>query len=64
MKTLAKRVEKLSKKKEAKPIEIQTEPPKRRQLSDSGSSTLYTQEPKIKTVSSESTETIPKYFLV
>jgi len=55
MKTLVKKVEKLSKKKEAKPMETQTEAPKRKTLSDSGSNTLYVQEPK--TFSSIGTET-------
>ena len=55
MKTLVKIVEKLSKKKETKPMETQMEAPKKRQLTDSGSNTLYAQEPK--TFSSVGTET-------
>ena len=39
-----------------KNTDMQTEAPKRRQLTDSGSITLYTQEPNLKTVSSVSTE--------
>ena len=39
-----------------KNTDMQTEAPKRKKLTDTGSNTLYTQEPKIKTVSSVATE--------